>query len=84
MGILLTIFSHGNIYPRESTCCRSNYLLVRKIKGTHFSPNIYGRKYIYPSNIIFAYVDNHKGKYMGMFMLCGVNKSKEKCIKSEP
>ena len=41
-----------------------------------FAPNIYGGKYIYTSNIIFACVDNHKGKYMGMFMYCGLIKGK--------
>ena len=46
----------------------SSDFLMRKIKGTYFSPNIYDGKYIYTSNIIFEYIDNHKGEYMGMFM----------------
>ena len=41
--------------------CQSSDLLMRKKRAHIFAPNIYGGKYIYPSNIIFAYVDNQNG-----------------------
>ena len=47
-----------------------------------FAPNIHGGKYIYPSNIISAYVDNHKVKYMNAYLLW-VNKRKVKGLKCE-
>ena len=59
----MVVFTLGKVLS-----CGSSDLLVHKIKGAHLSPNIFGGKYIYTSNTIFAYVDNEKGKYMGMLM----------------